>query len=76
MNQAIRNGKWLQVQGKTKRAFGRAFGVDRWVTEGDALVVAGAIEESIGVTKARAVETVTRGVDQFAATTKRLARAL
>jgi uncharacterized protein YjbJ (UPF0337 family) len=76
MNREIRNGRWLQITGRTKRAWGRFFGNDELAARGDAEIVAGALEESLGIAKKRAVNTVTRGVDRFAETTKRLARSL
>lgn len=76
MNREIRHGKWLQFSGRTKRGFGRLVGNDDLAARGDAEIVAGALEESLGVAKQRAVDGITQGVDRFAATTKRIARSL
>lgn len=76
MNQEIRHGRWLQLRGRLKRAFGRFFGYDGLAAEGDAEIVAGALEESIGIAKRKAVLRITSGVDRVAAQTKRLARSL
>lgn len=76
MNREIRHGKWLQVSGKAKRAWGRMVGDEQLASEGDADIVAGALEESLGVGKQRAVDGISRGVDRFATATKRIARSL
>ncbi len=76
MNREIRHGKWLQVTGRMKRAWGRFVGNDTLAAEGEADVVQGALEESLGIAKRRAVDSVTRGVDKLAATTKRIARSI
>ncbi len=76
MNREIRHGKWMQLSGRTKRAFGRLFGADDLAARGDAEIVAGALEESLGLAKQKAVDGISVGVDKLAASTKRLARSL
>lgn len=74
MNREIRHGKWLQISGRVQRAFGKMLGDDRLTAQGDSRIVAGALEETLGVGKQQAVDGISRGVDRFAATTKRLVR--
>jgi uncharacterized protein YjbJ (UPF0337 family) len=76
MNREIRHGQWLQLTGRMKRAWGRFFGNEQLAAEGDADIVAGALAESIGIAKRKAVKSLTAGVDKFAATTKRIARSI
>lgn len=76
MNKEIKQGRWKQITGKSKRAWGRLVGNEDLAARGEAEIVAGALEESMGIAKERAVSTVTRGVDRFAATTKKIARSL
>lgn len=76
MNPEIRRGKWLQFVGRVKRAWGRFWGIDELESEGEALILKGAFEESLGVAKRRAVAQLSDGVDRLAATTKRLARSI
>jgi uncharacterized protein YjbJ (UPF0337 family) len=76
MNQDIRDGRWRQVLGKAKRTWGRIVGNDAVTAEGNADVVAGALQESIGVARRGAVEEVTRGVDAVASFAKKAARSL
>lgn len=76
MNKEVRHGKWLQVSGKAKRAFGNLVGNDDLTSKGEADIVAGAIEESYGVAKQKAVDGISTGVDRFAAATKRVARSI
>jgi uncharacterized protein YjbJ (UPF0337 family) len=76
MNRSIREGRWAQVRGRVKRAWGGLIGDDRLEAEGNAEVVAGALEESIGIAKRGAAREVTRGVDAVAALAKKAARTL
>lgn len=76
MNQDIRDGRWLQVRGKAKRAVGRFLGNDSMAAEGNADVVAGALQESIGHARQGAAREVERGVDAVAGFAKRAARSL
>lgn len=76
MNREVRHGKWLQLSGKAKRTWGRLVGNEELAAQGDTEIVAGALEESLGVGKQRAVDGISRGVDRFASTTKRIARSL
>ena len=76
MNHEIREGRWLQLRGKAKRAWGRLVGDDELAAEGNADVIAGALEESLGVAKKEAVKNVSRGVDRLAAATKRVTRTI
>lgn len=76
MNQDIREGRWLQLRGKTKRAVGRFLGNDSMAAEGNADVIAGALQESIGHARKGAAREVERGVDAVAGFAKRAARSL
>jgi len=76
MNQDIRDGKWRQLRGRAKRTWGRIMGDDAMTAEGNADVVAGALQESIGVARKGTVNEVTRGVDAVAELAKKAARSL
>jgi len=76
MNQDIRDGRWRQVVGKAKRTWGRIVGSDVMTAEGNADVVSGALQESIGVARKTAVDEVTRGVDAVASFAKKAARSI
>lgn len=76
MNQDIREGRWLQLRGKAKRAVGRFLGNESMAAEGNADVVAGALQESIGHARQSAAREVERGVDAVAGFAKRAARTL
>jgi uncharacterized protein YjbJ (UPF0337 family) len=76
MNQDIRDGRWRQVRGKAKRTWGRLVGNEAITAEGNADVVAGALQESIGVARKGAVSEVTRGVDAVANFAKKAARSI
>jgi uncharacterized protein YjbJ (UPF0337 family) len=76
MNQDIREGRWLQLRGKAKRAVGRFLGNDTMAAEGNADVIAGALQESIGQARKGAAREVERGVDAVADFAKRAARSL
>ena len=76
MNQDIRNGRWLQLRGRAKRAWARVTGDEQLATEGNADVAAGALQESVGIARRDAARHVGRAVDRVAAATKRFARKL
>jgi uncharacterized protein YjbJ (UPF0337 family) len=76
MNQDIRDGRWLQLRGKAKRAWGRIVGNESVTAEGNADVIAGALQESIGVARKGAVREVSRGVDAVAEFAKKAAKSL
>ncbi len=76
MNREIREGRWLQVRGRAKRAWARVVGNDELAAEGNADVVAGALEESVGIAKRDAEKRVRKTVDRLATAAKRLARRL
>jgi uncharacterized protein YjbJ (UPF0337 family) len=76
MNQDIRDGRWVQWRGKAKRAWGRLVGNETMTAEGNADVIAGALQESIGVARKEAAREVTRGVDAVADFAKKAAKAL
>jgi uncharacterized protein YjbJ (UPF0337 family) len=76
MNHEIFEGRWLQLRGRTKRAWARLTGNERLASEGNADVVAGALEESVGIARRRAAQQLTRTVDRLANATKRFARQL
>jgi uncharacterized protein YjbJ (UPF0337 family) len=72
MSREIRTGRWLQIQGRAKRAWGELVGNDEIAAQGNADVVAGAVEESIGVAKRE----ISRGADALATFAKEAARSL
>lgn len=76
MNRDIRTGRWLQIRGRAKRAWGALVGNDSITAEGNADVVAGAVEESIGVAKREAAREIARGADRLASYAKKAARAI
>jgi|HubBroStandDraft_6_1064221.scaffolds.fasta_scaffold307293_2 uncharacterized protein YjbJ (UPF0337 family) len=76
MNQDIRDGRWMQMRGKAKRAVGRILGDEGMAAEGNADVVAGALQESIGHARQTAAREVERGVDALAGFAKKAARSL
>jgi uncharacterized protein YjbJ (UPF0337 family) len=76
MNHDIRDGRWKQLRGKAKRTWGRLVGNDAVTAEGNADVVAGTLQESIGVARRGAVDEVTRGVDAVADFAKKAARSI
>jgi uncharacterized protein YjbJ (UPF0337 family) len=76
VNQDIRDGRWVQWRGRAKRAWGRLVGNEVMTAEGNADVIAGALQESIGVARKEASREVTRGVDAVADFAKKAAKAL
>jgi uncharacterized protein YjbJ (UPF0337 family) len=72
----IHEGRWLQWKGRIKRAWGALIGDDRVEAEGNAEVVSGAVQESIGVAKREAAREVTRGADAIARLAKKAARVI
>ena len=76
MSQDIREGWLLQVRGRAKRGWARIVGNEQLAAEGNAEVVAGALQESFGVAKKQAGREVTRGINAIAAVAKNAARQL
>jgi uncharacterized protein YjbJ (UPF0337 family) len=76
MSRDIQTGRWLQIRGRAKRAWGELVGNDTIAAEGNADVVAGAVEESIGVAKREAAREIARGADALAGYAKKAARAI
>jgi uncharacterized protein YjbJ (UPF0337 family) len=76
MSKDIHGGRWLQARGRVKRAWGALVGDETLEAEGNAEVVAGAIEESIGVAKREAAREIARGADALASYAKKAARAI
>ncbi len=76
MSRDIRSGRWLQIRGRIKRAWGDLVGDDAITAEGNADVVAGAVEESVGVAKREAAREIARGADALASYAKKAARAI
>jgi uncharacterized protein YjbJ (UPF0337 family) len=72
----IHVGRWLQLKGRAKRALGAFFGSAQVEAEGNAEVVTGALQESIGVAKREAAREVARGADVLAKLAKKAARAI
>jgi uncharacterized protein YjbJ (UPF0337 family) len=75
MSRDIHSGRWLQLRGRVKRAWGELVGNDQVTAEGNADVITGALEESIGVAKQQAARELARGVDAVAKVAKKAARA-
>ncbi len=76
MVRAIHGGRWRQLQGRAKRMWGRLTGNDDLAAQGNAEVVAGAVEESIGVARREAAREIARGADAVARFAKKAARSL
>ncbi len=76
MSRGIRSGRWLQIRGRIKRAWGELVGNDDITAEGNAEVVTGAVEESIGVARREAGREIARGADALASYAKRAAKTL
>jgi uncharacterized protein YjbJ (UPF0337 family) len=76
MSRDINSGRWLQLRGRVKRAWGELVGNDTITAEGNAEVVTGALEESIGVAKREAARELARSADTVAKFAKKAARAL
>jgi uncharacterized protein YjbJ (UPF0337 family) len=74
MSHDIREGRWLQAKGRLMRAWGALVGDDAVEAEGNARVVAGALQESVGVAKREAARELARGADSLAALAKKAAR--
>jgi uncharacterized protein YjbJ (UPF0337 family) len=72
----IQEGRWLQVKGRAKRAWGALLGNEQVEAEGNADLVVGALQESIGVAKREAAREVTRGADALAKIAKKAARVI
>jgi uncharacterized protein YjbJ (UPF0337 family) len=73
MSRDIREGRWLQIRGRVRRAWARLVGSQDLAAEGNAEVVAGALQESYGVAKKQAARELSRGVDAVAGAIKRAA---
>ena len=76
MNRDIQSGRWLQIRGRAKRAWGQMVGNDDIAAEGNAEVVAGALEESLGVAKQTAAREISRTADTLASYAKKAAKAI
>jgi len=76
MSRNIRSGRWLQIRGRIKRSWGELVGNEAMTAEGNADVVAGAVEESVGVAKREAAREIARGADKLASYAKKAARAI
>jgi uncharacterized protein YjbJ (UPF0337 family) len=72
----IHGGRWLQWKGRIRRAWGALIGDPQVEAEGNAEVVTGAVQESIGVAKREAAREVTRGADALARLAKKAARVI
>jgi uncharacterized protein YjbJ (UPF0337 family) len=69
----IGQGRWLQMKGRTKRAWGALTGNEHLEAEGSADVVSGAVQESIGLARRDAAREIRRGADALARLAKRAA---
>lgn len=76
MNKNIRSGRFTQIRGRLKRAWGALVGDETITAEGNADVVAGAVEESVGVAKRQAAREIARGADKVASVAKKAAKAI
>jgi uncharacterized protein YjbJ (UPF0337 family) len=76
MSRDIREGRWLQIQGRAKRAWARVTGNESLAAEASAEVITGALQESVGVARAEAARKIERGVDAIASLAKKTARAI
>lgn len=76
MSRDIREGRWMQIRGRVRRAWARLVGSEELAADANAEVVAGALQESYGVAKKQAAREVSRGVDAVAGAIKRAARTL
>jgi uncharacterized protein YjbJ (UPF0337 family) len=72
----IQEGRWLQWRGRAKRAWGALIGDAQVEAEGNADVVAGAVQESLGVGRREAGREIARGADALARFAKKAARAI
>ncbi len=72
----IHEGRWMQWKGRARRAWGAFIGDPQVEAEGNAEVVTGAVQESIGVAKREAAREVTRGADALARLAKKAARVI
>jgi len=61
MNKDIFEGKWEQVKGQIQKNWGKLTADDIDMTEGDAKILAGVIQERYGITKAEAE----KKIDEF-----------
>ncbi len=76
MSRDIHSGRWLQIRGRVKRAWGALVGDDEITAQGNAEVVTGAVEESIGVAKREAAREFARGADTLASYAKKAAKVI
>jgi uncharacterized protein YjbJ (UPF0337 family) len=76
MSRDTHEGRWLQIQGRAKRTWARFVGSDELEARGNAEVVAGALQESIGVAKDTTAREIGRGVDAIASLAKKTARTI
>jgi uncharacterized protein YjbJ (UPF0337 family) len=74
MTPDIREGRFLQLRGRIKRAWAELTGDDQALAQGNAQVVAGALQESYGIAKKQAAQEVARGADALASIAKRAAK--
>jgi uncharacterized protein YjbJ (UPF0337 family) len=72
----IHEGRWLQWKGRLKRAWGAFIGDEQVQADGNADVVSGAVQESLGVAKREAAREVARGANALARFAKKAARAI
>jgi uncharacterized protein YjbJ (UPF0337 family) len=72
----IQEGRWLQWKGRVRRAWGAFVGDEQAEAEGNVEVVAGAVQESLGVAKREAARGVSRGADKLAQIAKKAARVI
>jgi uncharacterized protein YjbJ (UPF0337 family) len=76
MNRDIWEGRWLQLRGRVTRAWGSLLGNEDVAARGNADVIAGAMQQSLGVARTKAAREISRGVDRLAGFAKRAANSL
>jgi uncharacterized protein YjbJ (UPF0337 family) len=76
MSRDTHEGRWLQIQGRAKRTWARVVGSDELEARGNADVVVGALQETVGVAKDATAHEIARSVDAIASFAKRTARSI
>jgi uncharacterized protein YjbJ (UPF0337 family) len=76
MSREIHAGRWLQLKGRARRAWGELVGDESTAAQGNAEVIAGSLQESVGVAKREALRGVSDGIDAVAKLAKKAAKSL
>jgi uncharacterized protein YjbJ (UPF0337 family) len=72
----IVEGRWKQLRGRAKKAWGALVGDEDMEAEGHVDVATGELQESYGTAKRDATRKLTDGIDRVADRAKRFVRAL